>query len=218
MRFLTMILFFVFCLTPAFAGLDLKGVYLESCQNKYKKSAEFCQCSYEAFVSHEDGNANLGAVDFDKYRQNLRKRIKHSEDVLFSDPAVSSAYIEKICRMHDDLFEYMGKPSGKLYMKYKAVHVQKPMTVEEKKQSILKIAAMRKGIRDYLTKHVVSPRSFSELSSGGICTSKRALKQLNEDEQKASGTLTKREIAILTAGGSGYGTVVRAGILAECTE
>lgn len=193
MRFLTMILLFMFCLTPAFAGLDLKGVYLESCQNKYNKSAEFCQCSYEAFVSHEDGNANLGAVDFGKYRQSLRKRIKHSEDVLFSDPAVSSAYIEKICRMHDDLFEYMGKPSGKLYMKYKAAHVQKPMTVEEKKQSILKIAAMRKGIRDYLTKHVASPISFSELSSGGICTSKRALKQLTKMSKRPQARLQREK-------------------------
>lgn len=226
MRTFVMMVILTAFVMPAFANSDLKVRYLGICKDSYKKSAEFCQCSYDAFVNqkvYRSGGTNLAAIDFDKHRQDFEKRINNSEEVLFSDPVVSSSYVAEICRMQDNLQKYIGTPSGKLYLNQKNYQRKKTMTVAEQQKLMLETTAMRKEIHVSLTKRAVNSRSYSALSSGAICKMKRALKQLNEDEKsvpvsKNSSELTERKMKILSGSIRRQKIVVRAGATEKCPE
>ncbi len=216
MRVLIVVLLVSFCFKPAFANSDLKTGYIQSCENHFRKSPAFCQCSYDVYTAPARNNKEKTAhVNFEEQKQYLENEIKKDEDVLASDAALYPSRIGRICRFHNEIYKLntqLGGDPAKLNM-----------TAEQQKMSTLKMTNLNRKLHDTLERYSVNSNSYAILNGGELCRARRMLKQLKKDQKnvpvkKHPSGLTNQMITKLSGGAYGHIDVVVVGEKAKCPE
>lgn len=216
MRIFLMVLLVTFCFRPAFADSDLKSGYIQSCENHFRKSPAFCQCSYDVFTAPARNNKEKAApINFEEQKQRLENEIKKDEDVLASDAALYPSRIGRICRFHNDIYT-LNAQSGDNSVKLN-------MTDEQQKAFTLRMTNLKRKLHDTLERYAINSNSYTILNGGELCRARRMLKQLKKDQKnvpvkKHPSGLTYHMITKLSGGAYGHIDVVVVGEKAKCPK
>ena len=216
MRIFIMVSLIVFCFRPVFASSDLKSGYIKSCENHFRKSPAFCQCSYNEFTASAlNDNEKTTPINFEQQRQYLENEIKENEEILSLDKALYPARISKVCHIHDDIDE-----ANALLNKNDA----KPkITEDQRRVNTLRVVNLKKQLHDILKRYSANSKSYEILGSGDVCHAKRMLKKLKKDQrnipvEKHPSGLTNHMITKLSGGTYGHIDLIVVGEKAKCPK